>query len=206
MRNSLLIAVSAPFALAAAAAAGPVYSFSAITQNGTQSVAQGQSQLSMTVSSFAAGVINFRFDNVGPASFVIAQVYWDNTGGLLSGVNSIASGAGVAFAGGGTPTSLPNANAANFTSSFRISADSPAPSNGVGPGETLDVRMNLAGGVTLAQVLAALDTNAMRVGIHATAFANGQSEAFVSTNIIPLPGAAAMGSAGLLGVASRRRR
>jgi len=45
------------------------------------------------------------------------------------------------------------------------------------------IKFSLASGKTFADVVAALNSGALRVGIHVQAFANGQSESFV--NLLP---------------------
>jgi hypothetical protein len=79
---------------------------------------------------------------------------------------------------------------------LNLSANSTAPAqpNGVNPGESLSVVVNLASGKTYADVLAELNNglglngsststellNSLRVGIHVQGFVNGGSESFIN--------------------------
>src|SRR5215510_170447 len=77
----------------------------------------------------------------------------------------INNGAGVAFALGGSPPDMPGGTNVGFVSDFRVGANSPAPTNGLNPGETLSLVFNLNSS-TFTDVINALNSGALRVGLH----------------------------------------
>ena len=179
--------------------------FDCITNNLAGNCTIGEAQLSVTLSSPNATQVRFDLANLlGGAASVIAGVYFDDSG-LLGSIASIVNGAATSFAANGSPPTLPGGNNASpaFVEDFRVNATAPPPSNGVGPGETLGVIFDLAGGVTVAQAQAAFASGALRVGIHVIAFASGESESFVN---VPEPSGAVLVAAGLVALAITCRR
>jgi hypothetical protein len=182
------------------------FGFGCITNNLAGDCAIGEAQLSVNVSSPAAGQIRFDFSNVGANAAVIAGVYWDDSGSaLLSSIASIVDGTGVSFSANGSPPGLPGGSSISppFVAGFRVNADAPPPMNGVGPGETLGVIFNLQSGITPADVIAGMNSGELRVGLHVIAFASGGSESFVNT---PEPTSALLLGAGAFGLVALRRR
>jgi hypothetical protein len=141
----LILSIFGAFAIAAQAGA---VGFDCITNTNAGNCMAGEAQLSVVLSSPGATQIRFDLANaIGGAASVIAGVYWDDSG-LLGSIASIVNGAGTSFTANGSPPTLPGGNNASpaFVDDFRVNADSPPPQNGVGPGETLGVIFNLAGG------------------------------------------------------------
>jgi hypothetical protein len=81
---------------------------------------------------------------------------------------------------------------------------------GVNPGESLGVIFDLQAGKDFQSVLDALELGfaegGLVIGIHVQGFANGESESFITHEMIPLPMGATLGLAGLAPLALRRRR
>jgi hypothetical protein len=186
-------------------------SFDCITGNSTSDCAAGETQLSLSLSDAGNGQVLFTLTNEGSEALSVANIYFDDASSVLEGIASIDGSSGVSFSEGGSPPVLPGGNspAYSFDPSFRARANNPAPRNGVNPGESLAILFDLAGMTTFADVLAAMadgDTHHanLRVGLHVIAFESGGSESFIVTPI-PEPASAVLVTAGLLGLAIRRR-
>lgn len=148
--------------------------------------------------------VDFVFHN-DSTDGVVSNVYFEQNSLIMNGSISGSTGT-VNFAAGGSP----NAPAGSIFSyggtwggnEYLASANSPAPTNGIGVGETLTITFDLVG--SYADVLAALQPNAadgFRIAEHAVSF--GQFSLW--TTNVPAPGATALlGLGGLL--VSRRRR
>ena len=198
-------------ALASTAASGTqvTYGFGNITNNGGVG-GNYNSQLSVTVSDdgLPANQVEFIFENDVGLESSITDVYFDD--GTLLSLAGISSSAGVSFAPNASPPNLPGGNTLTNPFQATFSADSvpPTTENGVNASnEFLTVRFNLVAGQTFNDVIAALNSEALRVGIHVQAQANGQSNSYVT--FIPLPAgvwAGAAGLAGVLGLSWLRRR
>ncbi len=196
-----------------ACASALTMSVSAITSNGAASVSQGEAQISVEVIEIIGGV-RFGVSNLGPAAFALKNVYWDNSAGVLAGITGLVLSPGTGYSVMSSPGNLPAGSTLGFVSHFAINANSPPSHNGVNAGETVGINFSLAGGASFADVAAALTSGTLRVGMHAIAFANGQSESYVNIppseppegTPIPLPTGAGMAAVGLGLMGLRRRR
>lgn len=220
IRNGALaagMALAVTMAPTGSMAMNALLSFSACTNNGADSVSIGEAQLSVLVSDAGMNQVNFQFRNVGPDDSAISEIYFDN--GPLQSIVTITDrdnggDMGVDFEAGATPSELPGASGCSpaFVTDTQLSADAESPPSqlGVDPGETLDILYSLQGGKDFDDVLADLESGALRVGLHVIAFANGQSEGFVSGPGemvgVSEPGTVAMFGLGLVGFAYARRR
>ena len=124
----------------------------------------------------------------------------------------------------GSGGNLPGGNTVDFSIDATVDADSPAPKNGVGLGETLGVIFDLATDSSFDDVIAELDTafatnplsNTLRVGLHVQGIGEtGGSEAFINKPSaggsvppaeVPEPGTLLLFGAGLLGAGLARAR
>lgn len=182
-----------------------LYSFEPVTGNSEYRYSMA-SQLSLELTPASAGQVLFTFYNDGPSGSnydvdspltgSIAQVYFDNDGASLS-FDSFEPSAGVSFNLGATPGNLPGGNNINpvFDASFSAGADNPAPDNGVNSGEYLGMLFN----GDLSEVISAIDTESLRIGMHVTGINGGTSDSYV-LNIIsnPVPGGFLLGFIGLI--------
>lgn len=195
-----LFASVAVFTAAGSAMAGTVFGVEGISNNAIFSTQTGESQLSVDVTA-GSGTVIFTITNaMGGSASSIANVYFDDLAIAMLGAATITNGPGVVFSSGGSPGNLPAGNTAGFNADFAFSANNPKPTNGVNPGESLVLTFNLINGASYASVLSAMNNGSLRVGMHVIAFANGESESFVT----PTPGSVAL--LGLAGLCVGRRR
>ncbi len=192
------------------------YSFSKITNNGGNDLS---GQLAVDVTNPGGGKVDFKFTNDGSIASVIAQIYFDNTGGTLGSMITpfVDSGNGVSFDSGANPGNLPSGNTLNpdFVATVAASADNPAPSKGINNGNVdwLTITFNLATSKTYQDVLDALNlgpnADSLRIGLHVTGIApTGGSDSYVTEgNRVP-DGGTTMTLLGvaLLGLGAAQRR
>jgi len=130
----------------------------------------------------------FKFTNIGDIQSIIADIYFDD--GSLAGVASITGSTGVSFSEGANPADLPAGNNAipPFVATFSADADSPV-DNGINNtgDEWLEILFDLDENTEIGDVLADLESGALRIGIHVQGFANGMSETFINDGPGPGP-------------------
>jgi hypothetical protein len=207
-----VLAAAATMSFCAAASASVTLNFFRVEPH--NSAVNPADQFSCVVSDFAPGVVSFRFtNNVGIASS-ISEVYYDD--GPMLGIASLVQ-QGCSFTGGAAnPGDLPGGQ--NLTPPFHatqeFSADAQgSPSLGIDTSDDfLEMRFNLINNKTFADIVSALNTGELRVGMHVRAIGEGaSSDSFVNTPLViaPLPSAAwlgvgGLGIAGILRVSRRR--
>jgi len=167
-------------------------------------------QIGSSTYSPASDQVLFRFYNIGPWSSVIAAIYFDqpDLSPLFQGIAAIYGMTGVAFSVGGNPSNLPGGNSLSpqFQADFRATADRPPPTNGVGPGEAVGLALTLENNVDWDTVIGALDSAALRVGLHVQSFPNGSSASFVNDGVVPEPAAILLVGSVLLILGRRLRK
>jgi hypothetical protein len=176
----------------------------------------GEVQLSLDVTDSGNGTVTLTLRNVGPAASAIANVYLDEP--FEFGTASLIQSAGVSFKRGGSPKKLPGGNTVGFVGEIRFAANAPKPQRGVNPGESLSIVLTLTGGKTYADVVSALSSGEMRVGVHLIGVSDpgctGKRDfCDTSASLVNRPGdvpepavAALLGVAALLAAAATRRR
>jgi hypothetical protein len=201
-------------AVATAEAAGAI-SFTCVRNAGfTESECLiGEAQFSAELSDLGGGQALLTFSNSGPTASIIADVYIDDGAGVIGGIASIQNGAGTSFSVGATPPNLPGGNevSPDFVANFSADANAPTGTdgNGVDPGESVGLVLNLGAGVTFAVLEDAIETGGVRLGIHGQGLGStGGSESFVSGGggAVPEPGAALLFGLGAATVARRHPR
>jgi len=151
--------------------------------------------------------VDFVFHN-DSTDGVVAAIYFESNGVSTGLMANGALGATSGIVNFDTPASpgSPPGSISGFGGTwggnlFAADADSPAPTNGIGVGETLTISFDLLG--SYGDVLGALQNpdTGFRIAQHATSF--GQNSIWTTT--VPAPGAAALLGLGGL-IAGRRRR
>ena len=154
-----------------------------------------------------ASSAKFRFENEGPIASSITNVFFDD-GTLIGSTLSIVNGPGVIFAEGVPPNDLPGGNSAPYyfdaDREFNTGATSPPPANGVEPpDEWVLLEFELVGG-SLSDVLAELENETLRVGIHVQGIGGAEnSESYIN---VPIPEPASMTLLGMGALALLRYR
>ena len=140
------------------------------------------SQLSIEVVSGGAGKVSFVLHNEGTESLTASQVFVDDNADVLLDLLDVTDGLGVDFAEGGKRENLKSGKKIDFIADYLASAAKPSKDNGVSPGETVQLNFTLASGMTLEDVLAALEDGSLRLGANA-------KQGFVTGNgTVPEPG------------------
>ncbi len=190
----------------ASAATATAFSFGCITGSGSSTnCGIGEAQLSLDVTAAGPGQVAFQLTNTGGEDLSAAQLYFDDDLGLLASLVSVVDGSGVDFEDGGTPADLPGGNHEDFEADYVVSAENPAPFAGVNPGESVTVVFAIAAGRTLADVIAALESEDLRVGVHGIAFEQGKSKSFINGPVgVPEPATLGLLLAAGLGLVLRR--
>lgn len=199
------------------------YGFQCISTGVASACATGKSQFVLDVSEGATAPSGnssalFVFRNVGLQMSSITDVYFDD--GTLLAIAAVQNGDGVDFSQDASPSNLPGGNSLSvpFQATAGFSADSnpPTQANGANPGEQVGVLFELVEGKTFSDLILALNGGtrddkgapAVRVGLHAQGFSDGESAAFVNTtapvSVVPLPASAGLLFAGLLMMLRRR--
>ncbi|MBN2209893.1 MAG: PEP-CTERM sorting domain-containing protein [Sedimentisphaerales bacterium] len=184
-----------------------IYDFKVIPDESSNpaNAATGEEQLSLEVSSPAANQVLFSFSNTAfnPLPASITDIYYEDTLALLAGINHTIEGPGVDFGQGASPPKLPRGKnlvpAFTETPGLSFDSESPVQPNGVNPNEYLGLLFYLTSGMTLNDVINALNEGNMRIGIHVQGFADGGSETFINdkTPIVPEPTTLTLMSLGL---------
>ena len=186
----------------------------------------GSNQVLFTFSN--AGPLTSSITDVYIEDGSLLQIYDDPiTVGIIDGIINNPSPLLVNFEEGANPAMLPgseNMPVPLVSSDYFFSADSvsPPPLNGVNPGESLGILFDLKPTKTFYDVITAIENGftapdptimnpdgtiyyegtTVRVGIHAQAFGDGDSESFIMT---PIPASVILGMLGL-GVAGLKLR
>jgi len=215
LRHPLIGILCLGFLAAVTAETARAISFTCVRNSGfTESECLiGEAQFSAELSDLGGGQALLTFSNSGPTASIIADVYIDDGVSAISGIASIQNGAGTSFSVGAAPPNLPGGNevSPSFVADFSADANPPTGTdgNGVDPGQSVGLVLNLGAGVSFAVLEDAIDTGSVRLGIHGQGLGStGGSESFVSGGggTVPEPGAALLFGLGAATIALRNRR
>lgn len=217
MKTPLVVLLAAMTGLlGVTAASADTFTFVNITNNDVMDAAIGEAQLSVDVEAEGLAQVRFTFHNTGTDAASVTDVYFDD--GTLLGIAQIIDSddgtggdAGVDFSPGASPPNLPGGETLTppfqVTAGFLADSDPAVQANGVNPGETLVIIFDLQSGSTFADVLADLNSGALRIGIHVQGYASGGSESYVNgLNQVGEPGSVGIGALALAALLRIRRR
>ena len=203
----MIISVTAILVAAAPLQAQPTLtcSFYNITNNNPVNAAIGEIQLSVDITGVNNDIARFTFANAGPADSVIAQIYFEDTDGLMNFNSFDTFESGVYFEQITGSLNLPGGNQSfvNFTESYGFAAKPPAPRNGIGPGESLAILFDLET-ADCNELISSIEQGQLRIGIQTVDFPDGNSESFITYppgNGVLIPAPASFGLC-LIGSAS----
>jgi len=207
MKTMCRIAVLSLCAGAATVNADPVeLSFYRISSNAAQNI---EAQLHCVVSEVSSSTVSFKFTNLVGVSSSVSEIYFDD--GPFLQVAPTLFQFGTNFTGGGaSPSNLPGGNTLSppFNATQIFSADAVGnPSNGISTAtDWLDMHFTLVSGTNFGDVVDALTTGALRIGLHVRAIGPGEeSDSFVNVpTVVPLPPSAWAGLACMAGIGTVR--
>jgi MYXO-CTERM domain-containing protein len=206
---------------ASSAASAITMRFGGVSMSNESNSSTGEQQLTLDVFDSTGGerdygsFVSFLIQNTGSATSTVTQVLFDDffvnegpfrSSPVLGGVNFVENGPGVSFLQTFSGAGLPGSE--NWTTDYEFTAGTPARSipEGIDPGEFLLIEFQLAEGMTFQDMLDALATEDLRIGLIAK-FGDGEFESFsTDPSTVPLPGGALLALGGLGAVASRRNR
>lgn len=212
------------FTMSAPAVSAASFGFNNLTNNGAYAD-DGVDQFSFDVTNRGADEVVFTFLNQGPDPATMTRLFWDDNAGVLGDFveqftttpNPIPSGYLVEFEESTNGQDLPG-RPSGFAYDFKLyrANGSGGVTKGIDPGENLSVVFQRNGSFqTVLDALGAsfTDSSGLRIGVHAQAFADGESNSFISTtpppgggSAVPSPTAALSGLVMLGGLVMRRRR
>jgi hypothetical protein len=211
MRSLILAVTCAVAAFATPAQAGFQYGFEGITNRKAANTAVGEAQTFLDVNDTGGGLVTFTFSNIGALASSITEIYFDDTGLFVPTIQTIVNGPGVQFSPGAAPSQLPGGSEVGFVATPGLSLDSDKPkTNGVNPGQSVGVVLELVAGKSYSDVIDAMISTDLRIGVQIKGFSSKGRESFVnvpgSPPVVPEPTTAALAGLACLGFMFRRKK
>jgi hypothetical protein len=175
--TSLILASSTVLALAATPAQAVTFKFQNIFPATTPSELSGDpfvSDFSFDVTDAGGGKILFQINNTG-TNGAIGQVFFENTGNLLSNFALNVNNTGTVSFRNISPGNLSQGNKISFVEAFGGQFQRGG-ANRINNGESLGIRFT----GDFNSVISALQSEDLRVGIHVQELPRGESDSFVS--------------------------
>ena len=204
LRFSLVALPSLLLALASPAAHALGVSFGCISNNSATDCAIAESQLVVEITDAGGGQVAVGVSNVGPEPVVFTRILFQ--GRLFDSIADLVEQPPSVDFAVVDPKNFPAGNsiAPRFQGDLEATANNPMPHLGVGVGESLGLLLDLAGGVDFGDVVAALASGELRMGVKAQAFESGGSETLVSFPV-PEPVSVLLLAGGMAALAAKRR-
>jgi hypothetical protein len=176
------------------------YNFYNITNNSYLDLGD---QLRVVVTDSGNDQILFTFYNDIGIKSSICDIYFDDNSDCLNSLESIINGTGVSFDSPAHPKNLPGGVPFAFYADFSADSDSPVSHNGINSStESLGLLFNLTSGNSYSDVINALASECLRIGLHIQAIGYcDKSDSYINDpgnqNVVPVPGAALLGFLGI---------
>lgn len=171
-------------------------------------------QLSVDVNDTESGITFTFFNDVGITSSVTDIYFDEGSSDLFSGF-TITDSSGALFSptdvtdSAATPSNLPGGSAVGFSADYSADSDG-NPVNGLDTDTDYVTFLASAGTdfTSFDDVIAALNTGDARIGLHIQAFADGESDSYISVNPVPVPAAGILFATALFatGLIGRRKK
>lgn len=165
--------------VAAPTPTGSAYSFTQLQGKGEGKVSD---QLMMDAFDAGKNLVGFTFYNSVGQKSSITDIYLTGTGGLLVLPGEItAQSPGVSYSIGANPSNLPAGTTYDFYATIGADSNPPVQPNGINAvGEYVTWSFTMARGVTYNDVIKAIDSGILRVGLLVPGYSGG-SASFINT-------------------------
>jgi hypothetical protein len=187
-RNTLLIhrpawilAAACVLSAGSVASAQTLFGFTGLRNNDNRANSVGQDQLSVELTG-SGDQACFLFRNTGSEPASLRAIYFQDSD--LLGEATLTPDEGVAMRRGATPANLPGADTVDpvFEATLSFGTNGLGHADGIDPGEQLQICFTLLEGQTFEDVVEAMRSGELRIGVRVHRFRGGGSGSFVNNN------------------------